>query len=70
MFSSNRYATARVCEEVPFVLQMFMWTCIDMLSIEADYFQVFELTATSESQRIVHKQEQPSYRQEKTDEMR
>ncbi len=64
MFSCNRYTTARVCEEVPFVLQMFMWSCIDMLPGEADYLQVFELTATSEGQRIAHKQEQPPYRKE------
>jgi hypothetical protein len=64
MFSSNRYATARVSEEVPFELQLFMWMCIDGLGGEADYLQVFELTATPEVQRIVHTQEQPEYRQE------
>ena len=69
MFPLKRYGTARVSEEVPLILQLFMWTCIDMLQGEADYLQVFELTATSEGQRIVHKQEQPSYRR-KTDEMR
>ncbi len=64
MFSRNRYVTARVSDEVPFPLQMFMWTCIDMLEIEADYLQIFELVATTEGQRIVHTQEQPEYRRE------
>lgn len=64
MFSRNRYVTARASEEVPFVLQLFMWSCIDMLGNEADYLQVFELIATSEGQRIAHVQEQPSYRKE------
>ena len=43
MFSRNRYATARVSEEVPFELQLFMWMCIDGLGSEPDYLQVFEL---------------------------
>ena len=64
MFSRNRYVTARVSEEVPFELQLFMWMCLDMLGDEADYLHVFELTATPEGQRIVHTQEQPEYRQE------
>ena len=42
MFSRNRYVTARISEEVPFILQMLMWACIDMLGNEADYLQVFE----------------------------
>ena len=63
MFSLNRYATARVSEEIPLDLQVFMWACIDMLHDE-DYLQVFELTATPEVQRIVHIQEQPEYREE------
>ena len=63
MFSLNRYATARVSEEIPLDLQVFMWACIDMLHDE-DYLQVFELTATLEGQRIVHIQEQPEYREE------
>lgn len=64
MFSRNRYVTARVSDEVPFVLQLFMWSCIDMLGNEADYLQVFEFTAAPEGQRIIHTQEQPEYRQE------
>ena len=64
MFPLKRYVTARIADEVPITLQMFMWACIDMLEIEADYLQVFELTATPEGQRIVHKQEQPPYRKE------
>lgn len=64
MFSRNRYATVRICEEAPFILQMFMWACIEMLQEKTDYLQVFELSATLEGQRIVHKQEQPPYRKE------
>ncbi len=64
MFSMKRYVTARISDEVPFMLQLFMWACIDMLGDEADYLQVFDLTATPEGQRIVHIQEQPEYRAE------
>ena len=35
-----------------------------MLEVGADYLQIFELSATSEGQIIVHKQEQPPYRKE------
>ena len=64
MFSRNRYVTARISEEVPFILQMLMWACIDMLGNEADYLQVFELVVAPEGQRIAHIQEQPEYRRE------
>ena len=64
MFSLNRFATARVSEEIPLDFQVFMWACIDMLGDEADYLQVFDLAATPEGQRIVHIQEQPEYREE------
>lgn len=64
MFSRNRYVTARVSEEVPFELQLFMWSCIDILGNEADYLQIFELVAATEGQIIVHKQEQPPYHKE------
>ena len=62
MFPMKRYVTARIADEVPVTLQLFMWACIDMLEVEADYLQVFDLTATSEGQRIAHIQEQPEYR--------
>ena len=64
MFPLKRYVTARISDEVPFTLQIFMWACIDMLEVEADYLQIFELTATSKGQKIAHKQEQPPYRKE------
>lgn len=64
MFSCNRYVTSKVAEEVPLIFQLFMWACIDMLEIEADYLQIFELTATAEGQKIVHKQEQLPYRKD------
>ena len=63
MFSRNRYATARVCSEVPLILQLFMWTCIDTLQEEQDYLQVFELATVPEGQIIIHIQEQPQYRE-------
>ena len=64
MFSTKRYVTARIAEKIPLILQLFMWACIDMLEIEADYLHIFELIATLEGQKIVHKQEQPPYHRE------
>ena len=61
MFSHNRYVTVRVSNEVDPITRFFMWTCIDMLAVEADYLQVFELVTAPEGQKIVHTQEQPPY---------
>ena len=47
MFRSPRYMTKGIDEDIPFELQMFIWSCINALPEESDYLQVFELSALS-----------------------
>ena len=62
MFRSSRFMTKGIDEDIPFELQMFIWGCINALPEETDYLQVFELSALSEMQQIIHHAEQPEYR--------
>lgn len=64
MFNNDRYKTAGVNREIPFALQLFMWSCIDALPEERDYFQVFELKPIGDMQRITHRSEQPERKME------
>ena len=64
MFSNQRYITRGVIAEIPLELQIFMWECIDRLSENCDYFQVFELENLNSIQIIKHFSEQPEYRME------
>ena len=64
MFSNQRYLTRGVYSEIPIELQLFMWGCIDRLSENRDYFQVFELENLGSIQRIMHFSEQPEYKME------
>lgn len=59
MFNNDRYKTAGVNRAIPFALQLFMWSCIDALPEERDYFQVFNLEAVGDMQRITHNSERP-----------
>lgn len=61
MFENPRYLTREVNQNIPLELQIFMWSCIDELTIEKDYLQVFNLTIVNGIQRIEHKQEVPKY---------
>ena len=54
MFSSNRYLTKGVQAEIPLVLQIFMWQCINELCVSKDYLQVFELSNDNDTQKIIH----------------
>ncbi|MDE7364780.1 MAG: DUF960 domain-containing protein [Ruminococcus sp.] len=64
MFNNQRYLTKGVQVEIPLELQIFMWSCIDGLPEERDYFQVFKLKYLDGIQRITHFSEQPEYRME------
>ena len=64
MFNNKRYLTQGVQADIPFELQFFMWECIDNLSVEKDYLQVFELENADGIQRIHHFSEQPEYNME------
>ena len=62
MFTSQRYLTRGVYDTNPPVIQGFIWNCIDCLSDECDYLQVFELKPFGGMQQITHSSEQPEYR--------
>ena len=64
MFNNKRYLTRGVQADIPFELQFFMWECIDNLSVEKDYLQVFELENADGIQRIHHFSEQLEYSME------
>lgn len=60
----NRYLTCGVDAEIPLLLQLFMWSCVDSLPPKRDYLQVFELSEKDGKQRVVHRSEQPEYKAE------
>ena len=62
MFPQKRYLTARIDREIPLDLQLFLWQAVDRLGDDADYLQVFRLSATSGMQQIIHSQEEPNMR--------
>ena len=64
MFNNQRYLTKGVQSEIPTPLQLFMWSCIDKLPEERDYFQVFRLENFNGIQKIPHFSEQLEYRKE------
>lgn len=64
MFDNQRYLTKGVNLEIPLELQLFLWSCIDRLPPERDYFQVFELKPIGSMQSIIHRSEQPEYHME------
>ena len=64
MFNNQRYLTRGVQSDVPIELQLFMWSCIDGLPEERDYFQVFKMESLNGIQKITHFSEQPEYHKE------
>ncbi len=64
MFDSERYLTRGVQNEIPFELQLFMWSLIDILPEPKDYLQVFRLSVCDDVQHIIHEQENPEYHRE------
>lgn len=61
MFNNQRYLTRGVQADIPLVLQLFLWECINKLPEKCDDFQVFELETIHGIQRIHHFSEQPEY---------
>lgn len=59
--SKGRYLTRGVDENIPSVLQMFMWIAIDRMPEPKDYLQVFNLSVENGMQIIKHSSEQPEY---------
>lgn len=64
MFNNHRYLTCGVDAQIPMMIQLFLWDCVDKLPPERDYIQVFELSAEGDKQRVVHRSEQPYHRAE------
>ncbi len=66
MFERNkdRYLTRGVEAEIPLVLQVFLWECIDRMPEDRDYLQVFRFSDMNGMQRIEHTAEQPEFRME------
>ena len=62
MFPQKRYLTARIDREISPDLQLFLWHAVDRLGDDADYLQVFQLSALSGMQQIIHSQEEPNMR--------
>lgn len=63
-FKNKRYITKGVSEKVSLLLQLFMWECIDNLTVPKDYLQVFKLSIAEGKQKIEHSQEEPFYKRE------
>ncbi|MCM1508350.1 MAG: DUF960 domain-containing protein [Ruminococcus flavefaciens] len=64
MFDNQRYITRGVQAEIPSVLQLFMWECVDGMPEPKDYFQVFKFEDSGGLQKIIHFSEQPKYYRE------
>lgn len=64
MFPRKRCITQNVLREIPLSWTAFLWQCVDKLTIELDYLQIFELSESDGFQKIVHTQECPPYRKE------
>lgn len=64
MFDNSRYLTKGVDADIPLMLQVLMWQCIDEMPEPKDYLQVFRLKKLENgNQMIVHSQENPAYKQ-------
>lgn len=64
MFNNQRYLTRGVQAEIPLELQLLMWSCIDGLPEERDYFQVFRLENFNGIQKLTHFSEHPAHQRE------
>lgn len=69
MFKSpnERYLTRGIAETIHSEIALLLWNLIDRLKekkIELDYLQVFELSIRDEKQMVVHRQEQPPFKEQ------
>lgn len=64
MFNNSRYLTCGVDSTIPLELQLFLWTCVDILPEPRDHLQIFDLKPVGCMQNITHRSEQPEYRME------
>ncbi len=61
---TNHYITKGVQSEIPAVLQIFMWDCINVVPEPKDYLQIFRLSIYDGKQKIIYEQEQPEFKRE------
>lgn len=54
MFKNKRFITKGAESDVPLLLQLFMWECIDEMQEPKDYLQVFEFMLSDNKQKIIH----------------
>ena len=68
MFTNKRYITCGISNAIPEDIQLALWSMIDdfrtSTDIEVDYLQVFRLSIQNGKQKIIHRQEEPVYRNE------
>jgi len=65
MFTSEKYMTKGIHNELEHDLQLLIWGFIENMEIEKDYLQVFKMRSIDQnSVRIIHKQEIPTYEKE------
>lgn len=65
LFTSEKYMTKGIHNELEQDLQILLWELIENMDIEKDYLQVFKMRSIDQnSVRIIHKQEIPSYEKE------
>ena len=62
MFENNRYLTCGVDSTIPLKIQMFIWSCIDIMPKPRDHLQIFKLEQVGSFQSITHRSEEPKYR--------
>lgn len=64
---TERYMTRSVQEKLHPEIVMHLWNLIDdqrKQELKLDYLQVLELTVMKQTQSVLHRQEQPSYKEQ------
>lgn len=65
MFDKDIYLTRGVSKEIPFEVQLLMWSMIGEVTTNKDYLQAFEIEPIkSNLLKIEHRQEVPKYKKE------
>ena len=66
---NERYMTRGIAKNIHPEVTLLLWHLIDRLKdkgMEVDYLQVFELFILNDEQIIIHRQEQPPYKEQLT----
>jgi len=64
LFDNCKFVSCGVANEIPPLLQLFMWELIRQMPVDKDYLQVFSLSSDNGKQKIKHHQEVPEYSKE------